>query len=358
MLLLRSKTFLTKLYYLGCSNLSTESESVQPLRSHYYYGFHPNVTTIDAPYQSMVLTKTLHYNQLPHSLSQNSDVSSSIEQLVRDAIVLTVGKDKRVLTRKYKEKPENELNTDDYYLSLIMNLLRIALTPQGVYQPVLTYRSYIAYDWIAMDTYSHMEELIRMRGRPFGWLISSSQDKASPLVVPDPDEVRELSQSPLHDLYPVSPLIGLPKCTFYHDSSDILPANEQFRVPHTLLYIHNMKLSHVQNFQSVVMHLFSLLASYATRYCGATPGHELATPLSAQAILTTGTKYTYFYYQLNTLDIAQIDTGLKNLLYTSDSEIQLYQFDLKQDKIIEFNLECLRLFVDTLNNFRQINHGY
>ena len=355
MLLIRSKAFipLRNFALLHCTNYSTESVQSQSLTN--VYGFHPNVTTIDAPYQSMVLTKTLQFNQLPESLSltqESSTLASSLEQLVRDTILLTVGKDKRVLTRKYKEKPEKELNTSDYYFSLIVNLLRIALTPQGTTQPVLTYRPYIAHEWEAADTYSKESEWVRVTGRPFGWLISSSRDKVSPLIVPDREEVRELSLSPLHDLFPVSPMINLPKYTGSKPSyAGTHPAQEQFIVPHTLLYLHNTKHSHVQNFQSVVMHLFSLLASYATIHCGAKPGCELAAPLSAQAILTTGDKFTFFYYQLNTLDITQLSTGLKNLLFTSDREIPLYQFTLKDERIEDFSFECLRLFVHTLNNY-------
>lgn len=360
MLSIRSKAFiqlpaLRHFALLQCTNYSTEIASVQSQPLKTVYGFHPNVTTIDAPYQFMVLTKTLHFNQLPDALSQtqeSSTLASSLEQLVRNAIVLTVGKDKRVLTRRYKEKPEKELNTSDYYFSLMTNLLRIALTPQGTAQPVLTYRPYVAYEWEAVDTYTKKQEWVRVTGRPFGWLISSSRDKVSRLIIPDREEVNELSLSPLHDLFPVSPLIGLPKYTGSKPSyAGTHPAQEQFIVPHTLLYLHNRKNSHVQNFQSVCMHLFALLASYATIHCGAKHGYELAAPLSAQAILTTGDKFTYFYYQLNTLDTIQLDKGLKNLLYTSDREIPLYQFHLKDERIEEFSFECLRLFVHTLNNY-------
>ena len=371
MLLLRNNQLshcVQHLYRLSCVRLSTDSEPTpseqvrsvsraDPLTNA--FGFHPNVSTIDAPFQSLVLTKTLHFNELPPSLSQgSSQLSSSLELPFREAILLNVGKDKRVLTRRYKEKPERELNTSDFYLTLIMNLVRLALLPRGDHQPVLTYRPYVAFEWRAVDTFYKCLEWIRVRGRPFGWLISSSEDKAPPLFVTDHEAIGKLSQSPLHDMFPVSPFIGLiqhpqrPSCY-----AGTHPAQAHFRVPHTLVYLHNTQQSYVQNYQSVVMHLFALLASYATLHCGASLGDEMSAPLSAQAVLTRGDKFTFFYYQLNTLQLEQPDQGWKNLLYTSDPEIPLYQFDLVHEKITYFNAECLRLFLHTLNNSIDYNHS-
>ena len=365
MLLLRNKPShcLRHLYLLSSRSLSTDPDSgpepelsgsvpdAQYTRTA--FGFHPNVSTIDAPFQSLVLTKTLHFNELPPSLTQGSSpLCSTLEPLFREAILLSVGKDKRVLTRRYKEKPEKELNTSDFYFSLIMNLVRLALIPQGALQPVLTYRPYVAFEWRTFDAFFERLEWIRVRGRPFGWLISSSENKVPPLFVTDQEEIDQLSRSPLHDLFPVSPFIGLtqhpqrPSCY-----AGTHPAQPEFRAPHTLIYLHNRKQTYAQNYQSVVMHLFSLLASYATLHCGAALGHELASPLSAQAVLTNGDKFTFFYYQLNTLQFEQLDKGSKNLLYTSDREIPLYRFDLMQERVTELNGECLRLFVQTLNNF-------
>ena len=315
------------------------------------YGFHPNTETLDAPKQALVLTKSLHFNQLPRGVSQGSvQLTQSLEPQFREAIVQAVGKDKRVLTRKYKEKPEKELNTGDFYFTLVMNLLRLGLAPLGPAQPVLTYKPYVAFEWKAFDTFSQTQQWMRVRGRPFGWLISSSKEMSPPLIESDPKEIQELSNFPLPELYPVSPFITLkqyrqrPSC-----AAGTHPGQERFRVPHTLVYLDDPKLQHKDNFQSMVFHLFSLLAAYATLHCGAEPDSDLDTPISCQGIQTSGRGYTFLYFQLNTLRLSDHE-GVKNFLYTSDHKIPLYQFDLKSEKVLELDFQCLRLLVHTLNN--------
>ena len=71
-------------------------------------------------------------------------------------------------------------------------------------------------------------------------------------------------------------------------------------------------------------------------------------------IATNGKKFTFFYYQLNTLDLDE-DAGVKNLVHVDGPHLLYRKLEKKGGKkcVVDLNEHVLRLLIATLTNQQQ-----
>lgn len=172
------------------------------------------------------------------------DFLDEIEPYMKEQVRQTVGKEKRVLTRAYREKPENEANTPDFHKSLLLNLLLIVLchTKQFPYLKncLMSSMPSLKIDWNTYDPYFERNEWVRFHGAPDSTLISTTLENAVPTPVTDKEEIKKMSAIPLPDLFPVSPLLDVTESPAKIEFDyGVIPELTKYNTPHTLIYFGN-----------------------------------------------------------------------------------------------------------------------
>ena len=75
------------------------------------------------------------------------------------------------------------------------------------------------------------------------------------------------------------------------------------------------------------------------------PYKDLTQPMTCQTIVTNGSKFSFFCYQLNTLGLSERshDNPLRNVCWHTE-DLSLYG-DIKDGKVRDFNNEVLKMMV-------------
>ncbi|OQV15423.1 putative 39S ribosomal protein L37, mitochondrial [Hypsibius exemplaris] len=129
-----------------------------------------------------------------------------------------------------------------------------------------------------------------------------------------PEQVNLTKETKLPSLYPLKPTLNLDEVQVY-DWETAYPFLEGFKhaMPHTIFVQHNSaeEWTLAQKQSKALIHSHATLAALARRLYGADVG-VLPRPLSIQCVLADrGRHFTFYAYQLNTLDMADQE-GVKN----------------------------------------------
>ena len=118
--------------------------------------------------------------------------------------------------------------------------------------------------------------------------------------------------------------------------------HSKFPFGHTVLYVDSRSISEEQVTAHALVTLFSQAAAQTVQ-----DGHKLDEdlhyPLANQGIFTNGQLFSYFCYQLNTLDL-RADTGRWNAFYVGPV-LKLFESVVPGEGVRGFNPECAKLFM-------------
>ena len=118
---------------------------------------------------------------------------------------------------------------------------------------------------------------------------------------------------------------------------------------HTLFVMDRTSHSPEQTYAHALMQMFTQSAAQTIQN-GFQLDKDLHFPLSSQAILTDGKRFTFACYQLNTLDLTKESQSTRyNYLWVGPS-IDLYEYVSCDCEVVGLNAECIKIVLQFLLN--------
>lgn len=289
--------------------------------------FHPNKETVEADIQMFLWTKTQEISQPPPVFSKFRDEIDLglFQPLVKKHILTSRFFESKEIKRKSKRQPKDLTRGthENFPFSLIQNIIKTALISAYKYPQV--HQLNVVVDAPITATWKCEDDVtMAVRGRPGMWLNS-----AQPLphlfdssVVEDSKaySFERLGPNPLHynlHQYQVKEL----------QNAGFVPANldkATFPFLHTMIIVDNgdyippprRAVPEIQLLQKGLMYTFGRLLTQAVwKHGNGVLGQVLTEPECAQCMVTDGERFWFLWYQLNTLDLSDLNSGVKNLVY-------------------------------------------
>ena len=299
------------------------------------YVYHPKLKTIEADKQSLEWTKTVQLNRMPESIEKRLEAVDETRwnERVSNAILQSKG----------YQSPETDRTDPDYVYGLIQNLVRglFAVYPEQMKSNHVTWDPFLAASW------RRNEQKYAIRGKA-SLIISSKHPIPTHF---SKQTVEESSDRELPSVWPIDTTIDLSQQAVVKERfSTSAHARTSFPHLHTVLVLYQEPLTDAHIIQKGVCLTFARLLAEAR--CSASD--VLHTPLPGQCIATNGKKFTFFYYQLNTLDLDR-DAGTKNLVHMDGPHLLYRKLDKKGGKkcVVDLNKHVMKLLIATLTNHQQ-----
>ena len=216
--------------------------------------------------------------------------------------------EKNIIVARNFETQE-EFVPQSYPFGLIQNILRTVLTNAHHYPQLINL--HIAHEPDVAATWTHMGQVIAVRGRPGTFLNSKERlpEFYSEAVV------KESCKYEFESMGQISPYVDLQQWKVKNENSTGFYRSSMFPYFHTLIMVDNQAVPEVQLIQKGIMYTFGqLLAQVTRKYGDEIVGRQVPEPECAQCIVTNGKRFSFIWYQLNTLDIGDVNEGVKNLV--------------------------------------------
>lgn len=299
------------------------------------YVYHPKLKTIEADKQSLEWTKTVQIKHLPESIEKCLENVDGAKWSKRFSSA--------VLQSKGYESPETDRTDPDYVYGLIQNLMRglFAVYPEQMKCNHVTWDPFLAASW-------------RRNGKKYAIRGKSSIIMSSKHPIPahfSKQTVEESSDRELPSIWPMDTTIDLSRqVDLKKRFSTSAHAKTVFPHLHTVFVLYKQPLTDAHIIQKGVCLTFARLLAEARR----SGSNVLHTPLPGQCIVTNGKKFTFFYYQLNTVDL-EVDAGTKNLVHVDGPHLLYRKLDKKTGKkcVVDLNEHAVKLLIATLTNCQQ-----
>ncbi|XP_014774141.1 39S ribosomal protein L37, mitochondrial isoform X1 [Octopus bimaculoides] len=320
--------------------------------------------------QARILTKCLQFTGFPPDLKEKIGKVTIPNQdlLVQRNIMFSQvwhSNYKKLPKRIDKSKPgfkftrEYGIPTLQASQLLLSNLLRLCNTQTKIFPDILTdyqmvknsfLRSHITYD----------NKRIQIVGNSEALLLSKQ-----PLPNFATNDIIEASANdPLPNIYPVSPMIDIPKMHIYRTDEtsgfNIGESNDLQYYPHTLFITYNNRWNCSQNCARSLLYLTGYAVNEAKRRFGANV-QQLPEPINLQCINMNDCTFNFLFFQLNTLDFQTAD-GLKNLLWCDAHNLLFYKKfrqpwlgrSSRNHRYLDYNAEVFQKFLTMyLNGMKQ-----
>ena len=323
------------------------------------YIFHPNIQTIEADKQMFLWTKTIQVDNPPNvfsNLMTQVDLEPMNHVMERTILVSRLY-EKREIKRKSKKKPKDVTRgTHENFPSTLLqnqfkNVMGFAINYPQLRNLNPAFEAQVSASWKVKD------EMISVHGRPGTYLNSK---KPMPLFY-DSDVVQASKDTVPSVMEPAWLFRDLNKYLIRETASTGLLAEKSF-FPHfhTLLVIDNGEyipppsrgLSEIQILQKGLLFTFCrLLAQAVAKHGNEILGNVLPEPECAQSIMTDGNRFSFLWYQLNTLDMDDLENGVKNLVCI-ERPGEMFSTIEEQTKnkhsLVDFDKDILRMYLTML----------
>ena len=282
---------------------------------------------MEADIQMFLWTKTQEVSQPPSIFSKfREEVDLGLFQLLVEKHILTSRYyESKEIKRKSKRQPKDLTRGthENFPFSLIQNIVKTALISAYKYPQVrelnVVVDAPITAMWKCED-----DVTMAVRGRPGMWLNSthslpqlfdeyhmeSSKAYSFERLGPNPLH-HDLQQYQVKELQnPGFVTTDLGKVTFPYLHTMIIVDNGDYIPPP------RRAVPEIQLVQKGLMYTFGrLLIQAVWKYGNEVLGQELPEPECAQCMVTDGERFSFLWYQLNTLNLGDLNSGVKNLVY-------------------------------------------
>lgn len=269
------------------------------------YVFHPNVQTLEADIQALHWTKTV---QVDHPPSPVKEVRTSL-----DVSPFQKAVERCVIVARNYETQEEERVPKMYTFGLMQNLLKTVMTFAPEY-PQLRDLSIIHEPHIAA-TWEHLSRRMAVRGRPGTFLTSK---RKHPLFYSD-EIVKSSEEYDVEPMGEISPFVDLREQLVKTVNSTGLLNGRSFPYLHTLILLDNEGTPEIQLIQKALVYSFGALGAQAIeRHGDDVIGADLPQPECIQCIVSNGKRFSFLWYQLNTLNTDDLSgRGIRNLVHVA-----------------------------------------
>ena len=323
------------------------------------YIFHPNIQTVEADKQMLIWTKTLPI-ETPPSVFTNlmKEVNlEPIKNIMETTILASRLYEKREVKKKSKNKPKDltKGTHENFPSSLLQNQFKNVMGFARTY-PQLRNLNPVAEVQVSAS-WKVQGEVLSVYGKP-GTFINSKRSVPQFYGL---DIVEESKNVPLGSFAALGPihlftdltkyLIRETACTGFIQDKAFFP---HF---HTLFLIDNgdykpppsKGVPEIQMLQRGLLFTFArLLAQAVSKHGNEILGNVLPEPECAQCILTDGNRFSFLWYQLNTLDTNDPENGVKNVACMVRPG-EVFTTIAEDTKILQgVNEEVLRMYLTML----------
>ncbi|KAJ7333127.1 39S ribosomal protein L37, mitochondrial [Desmophyllum pertusum] len=267
------------------------------------YLYHPKIRPLEPEIQTLSLTKTLHMGDISSCLQE-----TFIDPVKREAM-MSKFKQNIIQTRLFNF--EGDVATRDMSaMPLMQNMLRVvwsyANSFPGLLDTSLTYKPHTFAFW-------EREHLIQVSGR-LGFLLSSKNQLKQ---VADSEEVQKTKEIQVDRPEIISPVFHLHSTNIEPKFEPGFYSSAPFPYPHTFIIVsEDTRWPTNQLVGQGIMFSCARLVAEAVENHKYQMGDELEKPLTAQCIVTDGIRFSFIFYQLNTLCFHD-DKGVKNMAWIS-----------------------------------------
>ena len=329
--------------------------SQSPVATAYIY--HPRKQTVEADIQAYLWTKTQRVEQTPRIVSEirNGLKLDPFLSLIDHIILASRVYETQEVKMKYKNKPKDLTRGAhrNFPFSLMQNILKLVLNHALHYPQVR--KLGVSLEPFVSATWPCMGDVISVRGKQ-DMVLNSKEPLPrfyDPLLTEQSMDYsfESLGQaSPFMDLekYPVTGQIS----TGFAESAHTL-----FPHLHTLFVIDNGEyieppskgLPEVQLLQKGIVFTFGRLLSQAvSKYGRGIIGRDLPEPECAQCVVTDGCRFSFLWYQLNTLNTSNTNESIKNLVCIDRPGVLYSSLEpdgLFKKTIVDLNADILRSLI-------------
>ena len=298
------------------------------------YIIHPRVKMRNPESQALTLTKSREASQPP-------------EEFVKFSANLDTTPWKRLLEKSiifYKDFNSSSDHIDpDCPVSLVQNILKALFSQSSKYNSLKDL--YVWGDCHVTSSWHCMGKRMDVRGRP-GVLIKSRNPLKNFFDL-------NHQESSIDAEMPVDELFSKLNIWNVHKTIDTQPpAVQGFPHIHTLIITPGLRTSYQVLLQNSILYLHGLLTRQKLmKQSGQLEPEEmeLTKPECGQSLITDGQEFSFVWYQLNTLDLNDVNSGMKNTvhmiksqkLYTDIKHINQRQ-DYSSRRLANYNDEVLR----------------
>ena len=303
------------------------------------YVFHPKVQTLEADVQVFHWTKTKEVEGRPKTV-----------ETLRDSIELTAFRDaieKNIIVARNFETQE-EYTPQTYPFGLFQNVLKTVLTNAQDYPQL--HNLHIAHEPNIVATWKNSGKTVAVRGRPGSML--TSKEKLP--IFYDNAMVTESEHYSFEPFGLTDPFVDMKPYHVKNYCSTGFLKGRLFPYLHTLMVVDNQAVPWTQLIQKGIVYTFgSLLAQAVEKHGENIIGMEIPEPEYAQCIVTNGKRFSFIWYQLNTLNMQDINTEIKNLVCVESpgllySKIEKLKGPGRHRRIVDLDDDILRTLLSVL----------
>lgn len=306
------------------------------------YVYHPKKETLEADVQALMWTKAQLLDDYPQPFleARNNLKLKQFLPLVAPTVLSSRVYERQEVKMKYKNKPRDQTKGShkNFPISLIFNLFRMALTHTSHYPQLqnlnISVEPFISASWPCG------KETMSVRGKID--LILNSKQLFSQFY--NNDTIQSSTKYSCKSLGGALPFVDLRK---YPVKNRFSTVSKETRFPHahTLCVLDNgdyipppsKGVPEIQLVQKGLVFTFGRLCAQAVaKYGPDIVGKDLPTPECAQCVVTNGQRFSFIWYQLNTLNTGDLNTGVKNLAFVDRAGL-LYD-SVESDGIFEKSL--------------------
>lgn len=323
------------------------------------YVFHPKIQTTEADKQMLLWTKSIPIQIPPaafSSLLEEVDLEP-MRRIMQTTFLVSRVYEKRAVKRKSKKKPLDltKGTHENYPMSLLQNQFKNVMGFAKHYPQLRNLNP--AFETPVSASWKVQGKVLSVHGKP-GIYLNSKQPMS---LFYERELVEQANSIPVNSLGPISPFTDLNKYLVKETAcTGLFPDKSTYPHFHTLLIVDNgdyipppsKGLPEIQLIQKGVLFTFSrLLAQAVSKHGNEIMGKVLPEPECAQCIVTNGDCFSFIWYQLNTLDMDDLEAGVKNLVHIhrpGDTFIKVKEVIKDKFSLAAFNEDILRQYLSML----------
>lgn len=286
------------------------------------YVFHPNIETTEADKQMMMWTKSVSVVDPPAAFSKVMEEVDlePIGRIMQTTVLASRLYEKREIRKKNKNNPKDVTRGthSNFPFSLLQNQFKNVMGFAKDY-PQLWHLN-PAPELRVSASWQVLDEMLSVHGKP-GMFLNSKRPMPH---FYNQETVEKTKTIPMDSLGPIPIFSDLKKYLIEETAcTGLYPHKSFFPHFHTLMVADNGEyvappsrgLPEVQLLLRGLLFTFGrLLAQAVAKHGPQVLGSVLPEPECAQSIMTDGNRFSFLWYQLNTLDMSDLENGVKNIV--------------------------------------------
>ncbi len=320
------------------------------------YVVHPNVMTTEADKQMMIWTKSVKRLRPPEkfvSLMEEVDMEP-MKEVMHNTILCSRVYEKRPIRMRRNRRQYKDLTKgthENFPTSLLQNQFKNVLGFSSGYPQLKNLQP--ASDVAVRASWTIQDEVLSVNGRP-GTFYNSRQP-LEPFYTPE--QVQDTVGIEMDSLGPIPLFTDLTKYLVKGDHCTGFMADGAFPYHHTLVIADNgdykppptLAWPEIQIIQKGLLFTFGrLLAQAVEKHGKDILGQILPEPLCGQCILTDGNKFSFLWYQLNTLDFSNLTGGVKNMVCVErpgNAYAKVEEVSDQVHRLVDYNEDIIKMYL-------------